>query len=165
MSTTIGVTTDPDEDWHGCEFSGDAKSQAVAAVTRQHCRHDQRAEHGARLVECLVEAEHPALSAELLSCVGEHDVARRIADRLAGALENDQNRRGRPAIDQRESWNGGHLHDITEDGDRPEPPGRIGEAPRDQAKGIAQQFAKACNDTNDRAARLQRGQKWTEDAA
>jgi hypothetical protein len=112
-----------------------------------------------------METKHPTLPAELLSCVREHYVTRRIADRLADTLENDQNSRGGPAIDQRERRNGGHLHDITEDGDRPEPSSRIGEAPRDQPKAVTQQFAETCNEADDRAARLQRDEKWTKDAA
>ena len=112
-----------------------------------------------------METEHPTLAAELLSCVREHYVARRIADRLADTLENYQNSSGGPAIDQRERRNGSHLHDITEDGDQPEPPGRIGEAPRDQPKAVTQQFAKAGNEADDRAACLQRGEKWTKNAA
>ena len=50
----------------------------------------QRAAHGAELVERFMQPESPAIAAGLLSRVRQHHVARRVADRLADAFEDDQ---------------------------------------------------------------------------
>jgi hypothetical protein len=102
----------------------------VTAAMRQDRGHRQRAEQGAELVERFMHTENPAITADSLRGMGQHHIARRIADRLAHPLEDDQDRGGRPAIDQSERRHGRHLQHIAEDRDGPELARRIGHAAR-----------------------------------
>jgi hypothetical protein len=90
----------------------------VLAVPCEHQRGDQRADQGACLIERLVQSERPAL-ADLLARARHHRVGGGIAQRLAGALENDEERRSLPASRQRHRRHCCHLQRVTGQRDGP----------------------------------------------
>ena len=87
-----------------------------------------------------MDAEAPAV-AHLFGGVGEHGVARRVADGFADPLQDDQQRGYLPAAGQREQRHHRHLQDVAADRDRPVPTGAVGAAPGDQPQAVAEQFA------------------------
>jgi hypothetical protein len=116
------------------------------------------------LVERFVHAEDPAVAAELLSRMRQHHIARRIADRLADPLENDQHRRGGPAPGERQGRHGCHLDDVTENRDRPIFAGRIRPSAREEAEAITKELSQAGDDRHNRRGRAQRAEIGSDDA-
>ncbi len=111
------------------------KGGVIIVPLREHERGQERTDRGADLVKRLVQAERPTL-ADGFPGLREHDIAGRIARRLADAFENDERRRGRPRADQCQSRYGSHLHDISQERDRPVPAAAIGKASRGQTQRV-----------------------------
>src|SRR5206468_3894755 len=75
------------------DYSGDeqhCEGFAIAAVVGKDRSYCQRPEHCPELIQSLVQSKCPSVAAGLLTGVRQHDVARRIADGLSDALENDK---------------------------------------------------------------------------
>ena len=140
------------------------KGQTVIVSERKHRGHGQRSEQGPELIQRLVQAERPPVTSHLPAGVGQQDGPRRVSDRLADPLEDQQRRRRRPAPGQRQRGDRGHLDDVAEDGDGPELTGTIRQSTRDHAQAVAGQLAEAADDPDRRTGGAEQGEVRTGDA-
>ena len=97
--------------------------------------------------------------------MGQHHVARWIADGLADTFHDDQQRRQLPVAGERQHGHCGHLDKVSKQSDRPELLRLLADTARNQAKSIAQQFSQARHDADDRPAGAQEGHEGTGYAA
>ena len=111
-----------------------------------------------------MQAERPPVTSHLPAGVGQQDGPRRVSDRLADPLEDQQRRRRRPAPGQRQRGDRGHLDDVAEDGDGPELTGTIRQSTRDHAQAVAGQLAEAADDPDRRTGGAEQGEVRTGDA-
>ncbi|MEJ0040784.1 MAG: hypothetical protein WDM81_00520 [Rhizomicrobium sp.] len=131
---------------------------------RQHEGGDQRAGDGAGLVERLLQAERPAL-ADVIAGFRLHRVGGRAADRLARTFEHDEERGGLPIEGEGHRGHREHGQGIAADGQRPIGAGGLRDASRDEADGIAGEFAAARDDPDRRAAGAERGEVFAVQSA
>lgn len=109
-------------------------------------------------------AEAPAVP-HLPGRVRQHDVARRITDRLADALDDDEQRRNLPGAREREQWHRGHLDEITNERNRPELLCPFAQSPRDESQRVSEQLTEARDNPDDGSTGAQDRQKRSCDPA
>jgi len=84
----------------------------------QDARDDERSQQRADLIQGLMQTESPS-SSHLDSCVREHGITRRSADRLPHALRNGEEGGQFPVTGQSQERYGNHVDAIPQQRNRP----------------------------------------------
>jgi hypothetical protein len=142
----------------------DRERRLITSAPRDDHGNRERTQQRAHLIQGLVHAERPAV-ADVTRGVRQHHVARRVANRLARALQQDAHRRRRPRLRERQRRHGRHLHEIARERDRPELVRPLAQTSGHDAQPIAKQLARSRHHRHEKAAGAEAGEKRTGDAA
>src|SRR5439155_20919783 len=99
----------------------------------------------AGLVKSLMESGSPAKT-HMPGCMRKHDVARRIANRLANTFYNNQQTSNLPVRGESQERHLRHVNEVAKQSDWPESSSSLAQAPRNQSQCISQQLAASGNE-------------------